>query len=71
MDINKISFVYYKNGRIKVLRHDEARRENDKLLSKGWVHTKTMDVNLWIENIYNNLDRDSRLNEIYNLSRID
>ena len=51
-----IVYVYSKNKKIKVLPHDTALKNHNKILSDGWKHTATIDPCLWIENLYNNTD---------------
>jgi threonine dehydrogenase-like Zn-dependent dehydrogenase len=44
-------FIYAKEGKIKCLTVDEAHEE--KLTSKGWTHTTTINPARWIEFIAN------------------
>lgn len=46
-------FIYAKEGKIKALGIKDAKAQNDELIDSGWVHTQTIDVCVWIENLYN------------------
>ena len=48
-----ISFVYLKDGLIKVLTHEEALQQEKGLLESGWKHTSTINPNTFIQNAFN------------------
>lgn len=58
------TFVYFKNGKIMCMNLERAKREDEYLLSKGWLHVQTIDPNAWIEWYYNVGDKNEFFNEL-------
>ena len=48
-----VVFVYYKEGKIKVLDFEEAKKQRNKMISENWFHAATIDPIEWIEYLYN------------------
>jgi hypothetical protein len=63
-----ILFVYAKNGKIKVLNIEEAKRLQDELKKGGWVHTQTLDPCLYIQYLHNDCDKFALIEEIKSLT---
>lgn len=53
MNLDMIVFVYAKDGKCKILSGGEAKLENDLLLNTGWVHTSTINITAWLEQLVN------------------
>jgi superfamily II DNA helicase RecQ len=51
--INRVLFVYARDGIIKCLNYDEATQIAEQLKREGWEHTATIDSARWIEAIVN------------------
>jgi hypothetical protein len=50
---NEPAFIYFKEGKIKVLNLEEAKASEKDLLADGWQHKATIDLFLFIEHLYN------------------
>lgn len=50
--MNSAVFVYHKAGELKVLDTDDARKQHDKMMDNGWVHTATLNPCVFIENLF-------------------
>jgi len=63
-------FVYYRQTpkEIKVLNLDDAKNQNDNLLSNGWEHTATLDACKWIEYLFNQTEAEDIIANVYELS---
>ena len=61
-----IVYVYAKDKKIKVLPHDTALKEHNKMLADGWKHTNTINPCAWIENLYYYSDTPEFMTEIVN-----
>jgi len=47
--MEKIGYVYKKDGKYKIYNHKKALIKHDSLIKKGWIHDATIDVFIWIE----------------------
>lgn len=62
-------YIYAKDGKIKVLNHKEALKSNEILISKGWIHTHTLDACVYLEYLHNERGYFDRGTDIDLLSR--
>ena len=69
MEVNLV-FVYYsqETKEIKVLNLQDAKSQNDELITKGWSHTATLDPCKWIEYLFNGTESEDIVAEIRELS---
>ena len=68
-EIKMVLFVYVKEGQTIVLNTKQARYEEKRLLSKGYIHTSTISAQVWIENLIELTD-DEIIREVKELSKI-
>jgi hypothetical protein len=64
-------FVYAKEGKIKCLSLEEAKKQSKGLIEDGWVHTQTLDPCLFIQYLHNDCDGDDLAIEIISLRKED
>ncbi len=57
-------FIYYKNGKIKALDLERAKKE---MPAKDWSHVSTLDACKLIEYLYNQCSDIEKIEEIKNL----
>ena len=53
MDERLPLFIYAKNGKVRVLTHDEASDISEALIADGYKHTATISTREWIQHIAN------------------
>jgi len=46
--MGEITFIYYKDGKIKCLTHKEALLQEKQLMIDGWKHTHTINANVFV-----------------------
>lgn len=63
-----IVFVYYKDGKIKVLNQEEINNQHKKMIAENWIHTATLDACKWIEYLFNETEYVDVVAEIRELS---
>lgn len=64
-------FVYFKNGKIKVLDLANATSQDADLKMDGWKHTATIDPCVWMEYLFNKTADDEDIaNEVKALGEI-
>lgn len=56
--MHDLFFVYYKDGKVKILNHTEAVESKENLYFNGWKHTATINPATMLEYLHNNEDRD-------------
>ena len=64
------AFVYSKDGKIKVLNIEEAKRLQYELLKDGWVHTQTLDPCVYIQYLHNECEDVDLIEEIKTLTKL-
>lgn len=57
-------FVYAKDGKIKALNLEEAKRLQDELVKEGWIHTHTLDACAYIQYLHNDCDEVDLIDEM-------
>ena len=62
-------FVYAKDGKIKALNIEEAKRLQDELIKDGWVHTQTLDACCYIQYLHNDCDDVDLIDEMKSLTK--
>jgi hypothetical protein len=62
-------FVYAKDGKIKALNIEEAKRLQGELVKDGWVHTKTLDACVYIQYLHNNYEDVDLIDEMKSLTK--
>lgn len=67
-DNDNIVFVYFKDGKIKVLSIIEAIEQKCELEQENWVHTATLDSRRYIEYLFNQAEDVDVASEIRELS---
>jgi hypothetical protein len=69
MEVNLV-FVYYRQEtkEIKVLNLQDAKSQNDELITKGWSHTATLDPCKWIEYLFNETEPEDVIAGVKELS---
>ena len=65
-----IVFVYHKDNNIKVLELDNAVKDGETLLKKGYTHTTTLDPCTFIEYLFNKCNDKERIKTIKDLSKL-
>ena len=60
-------FIYIKDGIVKALAFEDAKRIHDSLIAQNWKHTTTIDVCRWIEYLCN--ESDNLENDILSLKQ--
>jgi hypothetical protein len=60
------AFVYAKDGKIKVLSHEQSLMFESTLKKEGWKHTATIDAFKWIEYVHN--ESKSKIKDVKSLS---
>ena len=66
-----IVYVYSKNGKIKVINHDDSFNKHLEMLNKGWTHAQTIDACIYLEYLHNNRTFYERGTDIDLLSHIE
>jgi len=59
--------IYARNGVIKVIRAENKWIEHEKLLTEGWVETRTLNPAIFIEYLHNHCQPDEVYKEVENL----
>jgi hypothetical protein len=62
-------FVYTKDGKIKVLNIEEAKRLQYELVKGGWVHTQTLDACVYIQYLHNDCEEIDLIDEMKSLTK--
>ena len=62
-------FIYAKDGKIKAINHQEAKRRHPELVKDGWVHTQTLDACAYIQCLHNDCEGGSLIDKINSLSK--
>ena len=62
-------FVYAKDGKIKALNTEEAKRLQDELVKAGWVHTQTLNACVYIQYLHNDCKEIDLIEEIKSLTK--
>ena len=62
-----IVFIYGRDGKIKVLTHNEANESHKELIADGYIHSSTIDIRMFLEQLYNEMPKDEVLNSIESL----
>jgi hypothetical protein len=70
-NLNKgIVFVYHKGNKIKVLELDNAVKNGEALLKKGYTHTATLDPCTFIEYLFNKCTDEEKIKTVKDLKKI-
>lgn len=48
----EMSFIYLKEGKVKVLGYSDALKLDEDLINDGYVHIATIDLNTWLQGIF-------------------
>ena len=62
-------FVYAKDGKIKALNIDEAKRLQDELTKDGWMHTQTLNACVYIQYLHNDCEAVDLIDEMQSLTK--
>jgi len=63
-NIDSTVFIYAKDGKIKVIGLQNARKASDELKKEGWTHTATLDPCMFLEYLVNKANDADILKEI-------
>jgi hypothetical protein len=63
-----IIFVYKKDDKIKVLDLNRSPFEHEKMKNEGYKHTATLDVCMFIENLYNEVPDEEIIKSIKSIA---
>lgn len=62
-------FVFAKDGKIKAINTEVAKRLQDELVKDGWIHTQTLDACVYIQYLHNDCKEADLINEMKSLTR--
>lgn len=66
---NKFVFIYAKEGKIKALNIQEAKRRQNELVKENWIHTATLDACVYIEHLHNDCEDVDLIDEMKSLTK--
>jgi len=53
--MNNVIFVYFKDGKIKILDIEHGKPDHEKMINDGWKHTSTVNASVFIEQLFNDV----------------
>jgi len=66
--MKNISYIYFKNNKIRVLTEVDSVFQHNQLTKEGWIHTTTLNTNVFIEHLYNECSDEEIIDNINALS---
>lgn len=70
MDNQTFIFIYAKDGKIKSLTLEEAKKVEKTLQKDGWKHVQTLDACTFLDYLYNECDDNEKIIELKQLVKI-